>query len=72
MKKVLIFSSWFCAVFVILYLSLCFLVPPLRIKLAAPPMVYFKESIQSMVGLKALIAGGAGLMTGCLAVSRKN
>lgn len=48
-------------VFVIVYLVLCYL-PSLRIKLFAPPMEYFIESIRHMMLFKIVISVTVGLL----------
>ena len=49
--------------FCLTYLALCYLVPGWRIKLDAEPMVYFMESLRSMVLLKTGISGMTGILT---------
>lgn len=56
MKKTILTAILFLVVFAAVYLALCFLVPGLRIKLAAPPMEYFFTSLGHMVFFKALIS----------------
>ena len=56
MKKTLFSVSLFLLVFAAAYLALCYLVPGLRIKLAAPPMEYFFASITHMFFFKALLS----------------
>ena len=46
----------FIVVFVVSYIGLCYLVPGLRIKLAADAATYFKESIRHMIFLKSVIS----------------
>jgi len=50
MKKVIVFII----VFISVYLGTCYLIPGLRIKLDAEPMVYLMESIKSMVLVKSV------------------
>lgn len=52
----------FLIAFAATYIILCFMVPDLRIKLAAPPLEYFIESLKSCVPLKAGISAAAGLV----------
>ena len=52
MKKVIIFIT----VFVLIYVAMCYLVPGMRIKLYAEPMVYFIESIKSMMLVKSVVS----------------
>ena len=61
MKKTILSLSLFLLVFVAVYLVLCFLIPGLRIKLAAPPMEYFFASIAHMVFFKALLSSLAAV-----------
>ena len=62
MKKPLLSSLLFLLVFPAAYLTLCFLIPGLRIKLAAPPMEYFFASITHMVFFKALLSSLAAVI----------
>ena len=57
MKKVVISF----VVFIATYLIFCYL-PSFRIKLFAPPMEYFVESIKHMVFFKTLVSVVAGLL----------
>ena len=56
MKKHLLPLALAGLFFIFTYLSLCYLVPGLRIKLAAPPMEYSFASITHMVFFKALLS----------------
>ena len=56
MKKTLFSVALFLLVFAAAYLVRCYLVPGLRIKLAAPPMEYSFASITHMVFFKALLS----------------
>lgn len=51
----------FVVVFIATYFVLCYL-PNLRIKLFAPPMEYFVESIKHMVFFKSLVSVVIGLL----------
>jgi hypothetical protein len=51
----------FVVVFIATYFVLCYL-PSLRIKLFAPPMEYFVESIKHMVFFKSLVSVVVGLL----------
>jgi hypothetical protein len=51
----------FVVVFIATYFVLCYL-PNLRIKLFAPPMEYFVESIKHMVFFKSLVSVVVGLL----------
>ena len=51
----------FVVVFIATYFVLCYL-PSLRIKLFAPPMEYFVESIKHMVFLKSIVSVVVGLL----------
>lgn len=61
MKKAVISLISFIIMFITTYLILCYL-PNFRIKLAAPPMVYFVESIKHMVFFKILVSVIVGLL----------
>jgi hypothetical protein len=56
MKRFILSAVIFLAAFVISYMGLCYLVPGLRIKLAADAATYFRESIRHMVLLKSIIS----------------
>jgi hypothetical protein len=61
----------FVVVFIATYFVLCYL-PSLRIKLFAPPMEYFVESIKHMVFFKSLVSVVVGLLAvGILFVSQR-
>ena len=61
----------FVVVFIATYFVLCYL-PSLRIKLFAPPMEYFVESIKHMVFFKSLVSVVVGLLAvGILLVSQR-
>lgn len=62
MKRVVISLISFVVVFIAAYLILCYL-PNFRIKLFAPPMEYFVESIEHMVFFKSLVSVVAGILT---------
>lgn len=66
MKKVIISFSSFVIVFIATYLLLCYL-PSFRIKLFAPPMEYFTESIKHMVFFKTLVSVVVGLFVAGIA-----
>lgn len=68
MKKTLITILVFILTFVITYVGLCYLVPGLRIKLAAEPMVYFVKSISHMVGFKGMISLVMGVIVSAISV----
>lgn len=51
----------FVVVFIATYFMLCYL-PSLRIKLFAPPMEYFVESIKHMVFFKSMVSVVVGLL----------
>lgn len=61
MKKIVISLISFVIVFNSTYLLLCYL-PSFRIKLYAPPMEYFFESIKHMVFFKTLVSVVVGLL----------
>lgn len=56
MKKNILLSVLFVAVFVITYFVLCFMIPEWRIKLEADPFIYFIESVKSMAFIKTMIS----------------
>lgn len=56
MKKAAVSVLLFVAVFVLTYLALCYMVPGLRIKLAADAFTYFIKSISSMAFFKSVIS----------------
>ena len=60
-KRVTTFLILFVITFVGTYLILCYL-PSLRIKLFAPPIEYFIESIKHMVFFKAAVSTSVGLL----------
>ena len=66
MKRTAIFT----VVFLLVYIALCYLVPGWRLKLDAPPLVYFTASLQSMMLLKGGIAAAAALLV-TLLIGRK-
>ncbi|WP_144676237.1 hypothetical protein [Desulfitobacterium sp. LBE] len=61
MKKPITSLMLFVAVFIAVYLMLCYW-PGFRIKLYAPPMEYFVESVKHMVVFKALVSAVEGLL----------
>ena len=70
MKKIN-YLNLFVVVFIATYFVLCYL-PSLRIKLFAPPMEYFVESIKHMVFFKSLVSVVVGLLAvGILFVSQR-
>lgn len=62
MKRMMVSAAIFIVVFVISYVGLCYLVPGLRIKLAADAVTYFKASIRHMIFLKSAISLVIGSM----------
>ena len=48
MKRVILSVFLAAAVFAAAYLTMCYLIPGMRIKLAAPPAEYFRESVRHM------------------------
>lgn len=68
MKRLVVNSLiLFIVVFLAIYLIFGYL-PSFRIKLAAPPMEYFAESIKHMVGFKTLVSVVVGLLVACIAL----
>lgn len=61
MKKMIISLILFVVVFIATYLMLCYW-PGFRIKLYAPPMEYFVESVKHMVFFKTLVSAVVGLL----------
>ena len=55
MKRIMVSVTIFIVVFIVSYVGLCYLVPGLRIKLAADAVTYFKESIRHMIFLKSVM-----------------
>ena len=68
MKKSLLSLIWFIFAFVAAYLSLCYLVPDLRIKLAAEPFVYLIESLRHMAPLKTAVSFVVGLVAAAISI----
>lgn len=62
MKKTGLSISLFFIAFVFTYIGLCYLVPSLRIKLAADSVTYFLESLKTLAPIKALISLVVGLI----------
>ena len=56
MKRIMISVAIFIVVFIVSYVGLCYLVPGLRIKLAADAVTYFKENIRHIIFLKSVIS----------------
>lgn len=56
MKRIMVSAAIFIVSFVVSYVGLCYLIPGLRIKLAADAVTYFKESICHMIFLKSVIS----------------
>jgi len=67
MKKVIIFIT----VFILVCLGMCYLVPGLRIKLDAEPVVYFIESIKNMMLIKSIVSFFVALIATVFAVNIK-
>ncbi|QOY35987.1 hypothetical protein AWH56_025635 [Anaerobacillus isosaccharinicus] len=61
MKKVFIYIFSFFIVFIATYLIIGYL-PNFRIKLHAPSMEYFVESLKHMVFFKSLVSVSVGLL----------
>ena len=56
MKKKLLIISSFIVTFSLVYLILSFCIPGWRIKLDAPPLIYFIEQLKSLMVLKCGIS----------------
>ena len=66
MKRVILSVLLTVAVFSAAYLAMCCLIPGMRIKLAAPPAEYFRESVRHMAPFKGAVSLAAGLIAGAL------
>ena len=66
MKKAAWSGILFVLAFLIAYVALCYLIPGLRLKLAAPPAEYFVESVRHMALFKGTIALAVGLVAAAL------
>ena len=66
MKRKHLAAILFVAVFIGAYLFICFMIPGMRIKLDAEPMVYFVESIMHMVFFKSIVSLIAALIAGVI------
>lgn len=71
MKKQTISVILFIVVFIVSYLTICFAVPGLRIKLEATPMEYFIESIKHMALFKTVVSLVVALIIGLLPMAVK-
>ena len=60
MKTLMVAVAIVLVVRIVSYVGLCYLVPGLRIKLAADAVTYFKESIRHMIFLKSVISLAIG------------
>lgn len=63
MKKFILFSFVFVAVFITVYIALCYS-PWFALKLSAPPLEYFMASIKKLWYIKAAISGVSGMTAG--------
>lgn len=68
MKKAGLSAILFIIIFVVSYLSCCYLIPGWRIKLEADSLTYFIESVKHMALLKGLISLVAGVIAGTISV----
>jgi len=66
MKKQTVSVVLFLTAFIAAYLTICFAIPGMRIKLEAEPMEYFIESIRHMMFMKSLISLFPALIFGSL------
>ena len=66
MKGTVLSVALAAAVFAAVYLAMCYLIPGMRIKLAAPPAEYFRASVRHMAPLKGIVSLAAGLAAGAL------
>jgi len=62
-KKFILFSFVFIAVFVTVYIALCYS-PWFALKLSAPPFEYFMASVKKLWHTKAAIGGVFGMTVG--------
>ena len=63
MKKFLLLSFVFIAVFVTVYIALCYS-PWFALKLSAPPLEYFMASVKKLWYIKTAISGIFGVAAG--------
>lgn len=68
MKEFKLSIPVFFITFLVTYMVLCFLVPSLRLKLHAEPIVYFVKSIHHMSLLKMGISVVAGVTVGAVPI----
>lgn len=64
MKKKKLFIVLFLSAFIASYLTICFAIPGMRIKLEAEPMEYFLKSITHMIFIKSLMSLVIALIVG--------
>ena len=62
-KKIILFSFVFVAVFVTVYIVLCYS-PWFALKLSAPPFEYFMASVKKLWYIKTAISGAFGIASG--------
>ena len=65
-KRAILAAILAAAIFAAVYLAMCYLIPGIRIKLAAPPAEYFRESVRHMAPFKGAVSLAAGLIAGAL------
>ena len=66
MKKRLLPLAIAALFFILTYLSLCYLIPDLRIKLAADPLTYFLQSVRHMLPFKTFLSLLVGITAAIL------
>ena len=66
MKKASFALILFAVFFVAAYLTICFAIPGMRIKLDAEPLEYFLESIRHMAFIKTAVSLVAALIAGAI------
>ena len=62
-KKIILFLLVFIAVFMTVYIVLCYS-PWFALKLSAPPLEYFIASVKKLWYIKAAISGVFGMVSG--------
>ena len=68
-KKNILFLLVFIAVFMTVYIVLCYS-PWFALKLSAPPLEYFIASVKKLWYIKGIISGISGFAAGCFVVYR--
>jgi len=71
MNKKVLAAAVFVVLFAVAYLFMCYLIPGLRIKLAADSAEYFAESIKHMAGFKCAVSFVIGLLAAIISLAVK-